>query len=121
LGKDVRREQWEQAIRDPEFMRDIREVEAAFPFADAESLFGVDRMDLQISQHAEVVMQERGILSSWLHESVDRPDRVEHAPDGTGPYLKSIEAFGGRWLRVVVNDSVKPARVVTLFFDRRVR
>jgi hypothetical protein len=121
LDKGARQEQWGQAIRDPEFLRDIREVEAAFAWADAESLLGIDRMDLEFSQHAEVVMQERGIFSSWLHESVDAPDRVERAPDGTVHYLNAIEAFGGRWLRVVVNESTEPARVVTLFFDRRVR
>jgi hypothetical protein len=82
LDKAVRREQLERAIRDPEFMRDIREVEAAFALADAESLLGMDRMDLELTQHAEVVMQERGILSSWLHDTVGSPDRVERAPDG---------------------------------------
>jgi hypothetical protein len=64
-------------------------------------------------------MQERRILESWLSAALDAPARRIPQPDGTVHYLKQIDDFGGRWLRVVVNESSEPPTVVTLFFDRR--
>jgi hypothetical protein len=47
---------------------------------------------------------------------------VEGAVRGAGGGTEgwSMEA-GGRFLRVIVNRHVAPARVVTVFFDRRLR
>jgi hypothetical protein len=39
----------------------------------------------------------------------------------TTHYIKAIPEHGGRFLRVVINHQVEPPRVVTLFFDRRLR
>ena len=49
------------------------------------------------------------------------PDRTETVAGGTTHYLKAIDEREGRTLRVVVNTSVTPKRVVTVFFDRRAR
>jgi len=51
------------------------------------------------------------------------PERVEPLADihENTHYLKRIQDFGDRWLRVVVNPNVEPNRVVTVFFDRRVK
>ena len=45
LGKELRewrrrelKAQWEEAMRDPRFLRDVKEVAAAFKLADAEGL-----------------------------------------------------------------------------------
>lgn len=49
------------------------------------------------------------------------PERVEL--DEVDPDLEHrlarIPEFGNRVLRVIVNPSVTPARIVTVFFDRR--
>jgi len=64
-------------------------------------------------------MAERGILRIWVDLTVDMAEQVESHSDGTIHYLRRIEDFGNRWLRVVVNPLANPSRVVTLFFDRR--
>jgi hypothetical protein len=46
------------------------------------------------------------------------PVLVEDHEDGTRHFLRPIAAFGGRWLRVILN--VRANRKVTAFFDRRV-
>ena len=67
------------------------------------------------------MLQERSIPSAWADSAVAEPDLVEDQPDGTRHYLKRIHAFGGRWLRVVVNPEVSPPARITAFFDRRMR
>ena len=34
--------------------------------------------------------------------------------------IRAIEQYGGRSLRVVVNPNIRPQRIVTVFFDRRI-
>jgi len=36
-------------------------------------------------------------------------------------YIRAIEQYAGRCLGVVVNPNASPQRVVTIFFDRRMR
>jgi len=60
-----------------------------------------------------------------------RKDRVKStvfAPDMTGEkrddekhYLKQIPQNAEKFLRVIVNPSLRPPRVITVFFDRRVQ
>ena len=77
----------------------------------------------ELSQHARHQMQERNIQASWLDETLFSPDRLLPLadPHGNIHYLKQIPSFGNRWLRVIVNPNVDPKRVVTVFFDRRVK
>lgn len=75
--------------------------------------------DTEYSRHARDVMSERKIPEDWVQRALDQPDRVEIAPDSTSHHIKAIPEHGGRYLRVVVNPSVTPHRVVTVFFDRR--
>ena len=77
----------------------------------------------ELSDHARFQMQERNIQPSWLTETLSAPDRLLPLADSHGNthYLKQISDFGGRWLRVIVNPTVNPQRVVTIFFDRRVK
>jgi hypothetical protein len=49
------------------------------------------------------------------------PERQEVGAKGNIHYIKSIPEHGGRFLRVVVNQTVTPSRIVTVFFDRRLR
>ncbi len=77
----------------------------------------------ELSDHARSQMQERNIQISWLTETLSTPDRLLPLADSHGNthYLKQIVDFGNRWLRVIVNPTVDPQRVVTIFFDRRVK
>jgi hypothetical protein len=56
-------------------------------------------------------------------DTLSHPERVEPLADSQGNthYLKQISDFGDRWLRVVVNPTVEPNRVITVFFDLRVK
>ena len=73
---------------------------------------------MESSAHFERVLRERGIDVEWTETAIVDPARVEDHEDGTRHFLKPIAAFGGRWLRVVIN--VRSNRKVTAFFDRRV-
>lgn len=77
----------------------------------------------ELSDHARFQMQERNIQLSWLTETLSAPDQVLPLADSHGNthYLKQVADFGDRWLRVIVNPTVDPQRVVTIFFDRRVK
>jgi len=57
----------------------------------------------------------------WLERALERPDWTENDPyEPTFEHrLARIKEFGGRVLRVVINPTVKPLLVITLYFDRR--
>ena len=71
--------------------------------------------------HFTTMLRERDIKRAWVESAVRQPDSVEKHSDGTCHYLKQIDEFGGRWLRVVVNAASVPRKYVTAFFDRRLR
>ena len=77
----------------------------------------------ELSIHAREQVQQRELRQTWLEETLSRPDRVIPLADSFGNthYLKRITDFGNRWLRIVVNPNVEPQRIVTVFFDRRVK
>jgi hypothetical protein len=64
------------------------------------------------------MLRERGIELEWAEATIAAPVLVEDHEDGTRHFLRPIAAFGGRWLRVILN--VRANRKVTAFFDRRV-
>ena len=76
-----------------------------------------------LSAHAARVLQERGIAEAWVARAMAPPQRT--APDPSDPTalhaLLSIREFGGRVLRVVDNQHIKPPRIVTAFFDRSIK
>jgi len=77
--------------------------------------------ELVYTRHALDVLTERQIPQEWVARVVDRPAQVEHAEDGTVHYIAPISEHGGRHLRVVLAGEPEPHRVVTAFFDRRLR
>ena len=52
---------------------------------------------------------------------MDESEQQETMTDGTTHYIKTISEVGERSLRVVMNIEVIPNRVITVFFDRRIR
>lgn len=77
--------------------------------------------NLEFTGHARDVIRERVIPDEWIHDTLTTPDKVEVGSDNNTHYLKAIAQYEGRVLRVVVNEHVEPNKVVTLFFDRRLR
>ena len=76
-----------------------------------------------LTKHAQFQIQERKLKTTWIQETITNPDQIIPLADdhGNTHYLKKIEEFGNRCLRIVVNSTVEPNRIVTLFFDRRVK
>lgn len=73
------------------------------------------------SIHFEEMLNEIRISIEWVNQVLDSPDKVEVKDDGTVHYLKKITQYNHRWLRVVVNETITPNKLVTVFFDRRLR
>ena len=80
-------------------------------------------MHLEFTQHAMDAMNERVIAIEWVEDAVNAPDLRTPDPDD-----REVERFyrrtpqrEDRVLRVVVNTRVAPWRVVSVFFDRRMR
>ena len=78
--------------------------------------------DIELSAHAKGMLEERKILEEWVWRAISTPDsKKKHADGDTMHYEKAILERGGRVLHVVVNQNVQPHRIVTVFFDRRLR
>ena len=80
-------------------------------------------MNYILTEHARESINERRILLEWLDFVFFKPQRIEaDRVDSTLEHrMARIEQYGGRVLRVVVNTSSKPPRIVTVFFDRGMR
>ncbi len=78
-------------------------------------------LEYEFSEHAYDMLRERNIQQAWVQLAIENPDKKEVKDDGTVHYIRSIEQHGERYLRVVVNPDVRPQRIVTVFFDRRIR
>ncbi|MCS6926766.1 MAG: DUF4258 domain-containing protein [Candidatus Binatia bacterium] len=78
-------------------------------------------IEYEFSEHAYGMLKERNIRESWVKLAIEDPEKKEPRDDGTVHYIRAIEEYAGRYLRVVVNPDVKPWRIVTVFFDRRIR
>ena len=80
-------------------------------------------VDYELSRHARDVLEERELPVAWLERVLNAPQRIEPDPDDDElehRFCRFAE-HGNRVLRVVVNKTVRPARVVTLYFDRTMR
>ena len=78
-------------------------------------------IDYRFSEHAYDMLRERNIQEAWVKSAIENPDKKETMPDGTVHYVKRIKEFEDRYLRVVVNPKVEPKKIVTLFFDQRLK
>ena len=70
--------------------------------------------------HAKVVVAEREISLEWVARILTNPQRTETdvVDPALGHALGRIPEHGDRVLRVVYNKTVKPWRIVTVYFDR---
>jgi hypothetical protein len=81
----------------------------------------IEGFQLSIHAHEQIIIRELNVL--WVSDTLSNPEKTLLLADSFGNthYLKRIPEFGDRWLRVVVNPNQEPPRIVTLFFDRRVK
>ena len=80
-------------------------------------------MNYELTKHAQKALEERGIQIEWMDRTLSAPECVlPDAEDATVQrYFCCIPEFGGRVLRVAVNTTVEPNRVVSVFFDRTMK
>lgn len=80
-------------------------------------------MNAILTQHAQEMLAKRGIEVAWLERAVVAPAMV--LPDPVDPTLEQrfvkIPEHGDRVLKVVVNKIASPERVVSVYFDRRMK
>ena len=77
--------------------------------------------DYVFTKHAGDMMDERTISESWVWRVINESENTYTGEDGNLHFTKAIVERDNRILHVVVNPSVSPKRVITLFFDRRLR
>lgn len=78
--------------------------------------------NMELTSHAREMLIERQIAEEWVWRTLNTPDRERrHLDDDNMHYTKSLGEAQGRVLHVVVNDHYQPNRIVTVFFDRRLR
>ena len=77
--------------------------------------------DYDFSKHALDMMEERNITETWVWRTINESENTFTSEDGNLHFTKSISEKENRVLHVVVNPAVSPKRIVTLFFDRRLR
>lgn len=80
-------------------------------------------MEYELSHHARDVLVERHIPVEWLERALREPELKR--PDPTDATLerryRKIPEHEDRVLRVVVNTTVAPERVVSVYFDRTMK
>lgn len=74
--------------------------------------------DIKFTKHAENMLKERKLAKSLVIEAIEAPD---HTEQGDGNIWHAIKKAGPRFLRVVVSGNKKPYKVVTIYYDRRLR
>ena len=80
-------------------------------------------MKYELTSHAKKALAERDIAVDWLERTLTAPELVLPDPDDAEieRRYRKIPEFGGRVLRVAVNTTVEPLRIVSVFFDRQMK
>lgn len=80
-------------------------------------------MKFELTKHAQKALDEREIPVEWMERTLSAPELVLPDPDNATVErrFRRIPEFGGRVLRVAVNTAVEPNRVVSVFFDRKMK
>jgi len=78
---------------------------------------------LRYSLHAQTVMRERKLDPDWIEATVQEPEWRAEDPAGAGAErrYRSIDALGGRVLRVVCVEADAEIRIISAFIDRGAR
>ena len=78
-------------------------------------------MDYELSAHTQYMLKEREIPEEQVWRTIDNSDWKDIGEDNNIHYFKCITEHEGQILHVIVNHHVSPKKIVTVFFDRRVR
>jgi hypothetical protein len=81
-------------------------------------------MAYDLTDHARESLRKRStILLEWVERVLQQPERVES--DSVDAELEHrlgrIPEYDGRVLRVIVKTATNPLRVITCYFDRKMR
>jgi len=76
-----------------------------------------------LTKHAQKVLEERKITIEWIERTLFQPELILSDPDDDSleRCFRCIPEFDNRVLRVIVNKTVDPPRVVSVFFDRQMK
>ena len=79
-------------------------------------------MDYTLTEHARKRCSKRNISNNWIQNALNQPFRIEADPeDGSLIHaLWPVPEKGFRLLRVIYNETVDPATVVTAYFENEV-
>jgi hypothetical protein len=77
----------------------------------------------QLTNHAHRAVAEREIPIEWIERTLEAPELIVRDPNDPTIQrcFRRIPEFAGRVLRVAVNRAVEPHRVVSVFFDRKMK
>ena len=80
-------------------------------------------MKYELTKHAQKALDEREIPVEWMERTLSAPELVLPDPEDATleRRFRRIPEFDGRVLRVAVNTTVEPIRVVSVFFDRQMK
>ncbi|MFN0149676.1 MAG: DUF4258 domain-containing protein [bacterium] len=81
-------------------------------------------MRFELTAHAKESLRKRpNIRLEWVERVIEGPERVEvdRVDAELEHRLGRVPEYGGRVLRVIVRRGTSPLRIVTLFFDRKMR
>ncbi len=80
-------------------------------------------VNYELTKHALKVLEEREIPVEWLERALFEPDLTVPDPDDglLTRCFRCIPEVDNRVLRVIVDKTVEPHRVVSVFFDRNIR
>ncbi|WP_434684762.1 DUF4258 domain-containing protein [Pseudanabaena minima] len=80
-------------------------------------------MDFELTEHAKLRISDRQISLNWIEMTLRAPQKVEL--DSKDPDLRhallTITDYDNRVLRVIYNVKVTPNKVVSVYFDRKMR
>lgn len=81
-------------------------------------------MTYDLTDHARESLRKRStIRPEWIERVLQQPERVE--PDAIDAELEHrlgrIPEYDGRVLRVIIKKTTNPLRVITVYFDRKMR
>lgn len=81
-------------------------------------------MTYDLTDHARESLRKRPTIQpEWIERVLQQPERVE--PDkvdvGLEHRLGRIPEYDGRVLRVIIKKATSPFRVITVYFDRKMR
>ncbi|HKK19445.1 MAG TPA: DUF4258 domain-containing protein [Opitutales bacterium] len=80
-------------------------------------------MDATFTEHAKHALGMRCIDKQWVFATLENPELRETDPNDKEleRFYKGVPERENRVLRVVVNTKLAPWRIVSVFFDRRMR